>query len=195
MTPRRHSTWLSALLLLAALPVAAQPVWADARDQVLLNLARCGAIAEARTWLDCYYGAAQPMRAQLGLSPAPQSQQRLVPLQPAPSPLPAPAIGAQAAAPPPMRRENKGGFWNELVGGKALVTNMRAAAYSFDARGIFTITLADGEVWQQLSNDDSYAQWNKPAARYLVSISEGSLGSHNLQVSGDNRRYKVRRVR
>ena len=40
---------------------------------------RCDSITDEHTWLDCYYGAAQPVRAELGLPPAPVSQQSLVP--------------------------------------------------------------------------------------------------------------------
>ena len=44
---------------------------ADSRDDVISGLTRCAALTDDRQWLDCYYGAAQPMRAWLGLSPAP----------------------------------------------------------------------------------------------------------------------------
>ena len=53
--------------------------WADARDDVLSAIARCNVIHDNRVWLDCVYGAQQPMRALLGLPPAPEYQQRLVP--------------------------------------------------------------------------------------------------------------------
>ncbi len=57
----------------------AAPAMAGPRDDVLYGISRCGGISDDRTWLDCVYGAAQPMRAQLGLAPAPASQQKLVP--------------------------------------------------------------------------------------------------------------------
>ena len=59
--------------------VAAAPMPADARAQVRAASMRCDSISDERTWLNCYYGAAQPARAELGLQPAPQSQQSLVP--------------------------------------------------------------------------------------------------------------------
>src|SRR5438067_13647330 len=58
---------------------------ADAREDVISGLTRCAALTEDRQWLDCYYGAAQPMRAWLGLSPAPQSQLKLLSVQPKPT--------------------------------------------------------------------------------------------------------------
>ena len=65
---------------------------------------------------------------------------------------------------------------------------------SFDRYGIFTITLENGQVWQQLSGDDVLARWNQPASRYMVNISSGALGSYNLQVRNSPGLFKVRRV-
>src|ERR1700722_2387335 len=87
--------------LTAALTALAAPALAAARDDVLYGISRCGGIADDRTWLDCVYGAAQPMRAQLGLAPAPASQQKLVPS--AVPGMPAPPAQAFGAAPPPER--------------------------------------------------------------------------------------------
>jgi len=43
------------------------------REQVLLRLTRCSSIGDTRQYLDCYYAAAQPLRAALSLPPAPQA--------------------------------------------------------------------------------------------------------------------------
>lgn len=50
---------------------------------------RCATVAETRTWLDCYYGAAQPQRAALALAPVPAAQARLAAVPPAGVPAPA----------------------------------------------------------------------------------------------------------
>ena len=85
---------------LAALTLAGP---GSAARRCAFGISRCGGIADDRTWLDCVYGAAQPMRAQLGLPPAPASQQELVP-----PPIPGLAAPpAQAMAAPAMRRNNK----------------------------------------------------------------------------------------
>jgi hypothetical protein len=70
---------VSFAVLMLTLPSCA--ALAGPRDDVVQGIVRCGTIADDRQWLDCIYGAAQPMRAQLGLSPAPAAQQRLVPQQ------------------------------------------------------------------------------------------------------------------
>jgi len=56
-----------------------QSALADTRDEVWAAMQRCQVIQDDRAWLDCTYGAKQPMRAKLGLPPAPEYQQRLVP--------------------------------------------------------------------------------------------------------------------
>jgi hypothetical protein len=60
-------------------PPPSQAVHAGPRDRVRAGSLRCDSITDEHTWLDCYYGAAQPVRADLGLTPAPVSQQNLVP--------------------------------------------------------------------------------------------------------------------
>ena len=66
-------------------PLGQQAV-AGPREDVKSASARCDGISDDHTWLNCYYGAAQPVRAELGLPPAPDAQQTLVPPtnQPAP---------------------------------------------------------------------------------------------------------------
>lgn len=66
-------------------PPRAQAASASAREQasprseVRARSLRCDGISDERSWLNCYYGAAQPVRGELGLPPAPASQQSLVP--------------------------------------------------------------------------------------------------------------------
>jgi hypothetical protein len=176
------------------------PALADSRDDVLENVARCGRIVDAHAWLNCYYGAAQPMRDQLGLPPAPPAQIQAVPSRGAAAFAPAPAQTMGAAAQPemakaPPAKRKSGGIMAELFGGQKVVTNMQAMDYKFDAKGIFTITLADGSTWQQVGDDDAHPDWHGQAARLLVSIKTGALSSYSLEVSGDHHVYKVVRIR
>jgi hypothetical protein len=62
-----HRLWW--ILVPATLALAA-PAQARPRDDALSGTVRCGVIADSRQWLDCYYGAAQPVRAALGLGSA-----------------------------------------------------------------------------------------------------------------------------
>ena len=70
------------ILAVAIMGGAPGLAYADTREDVVAGLTRCAALTDDRQWLDCYYGAAQPMRAWLGLSPAPQSQLKLLSVQP-----------------------------------------------------------------------------------------------------------------
>ena len=181
-------------LAFCVLAASALPAMAGTREDVLAGAVRCGGITDDRAWLDCYYGAAQPMRGQLGLPPAPASQTRLVTGgTAAPAPAKAPPPAKAAVAPPVPRKSN--GIMGDIFGGQALLSNVRASAYQFDKRGIFTITLGNGQVWRQEQGDNSFAAWHEPAARYLVTIRQGALGSVFLFVLGVFFVYKVRRVK
>src|ERR1700749_4389743 len=73
------------------------------RDEVMSGAARCAGIADNRSWLDCFYGSAQPMRALLGLAPAPPAQTRLVPPPGAAYLSPDAPRSAVPGAPPPEK--------------------------------------------------------------------------------------------
>ena len=218
---------------MAVLAGLAVPAAADPRDQVLDRAARCSALADSRQWLNCFYGSAQPMRAWLGLPPAPAAQTALVPagaaapqafvpqsaapsampIQPMPAQsmparpmpvqqMPAPSRVASAPAsqpdlapaPPPMPQER--GFFDDLIGeGRPVVRNMPMTDYKFGYDGAFTVTLQDGQVWQQSRNPSSKAQWSGPAENYRVTIVPGVLGTYNLSVAGAHGFYKVSRIR
>jgi hypothetical protein len=215
----RHTVAL--IFVLAGSSVLSAPALADARQDVLSASQRCSGIADDRAWLDCYYGAAQPMRARLGLPAAPAGQIRLVPpamgapamsYMPPQPPLygvpaapayPVPAYGVPAGAPrvasagpPPMPRRRNTGFFSGIFGNsKPVVANIRMASYDKNRNGKFTVTLADGEVWEQDVGDESYEAWRAPPARLVVNVYDGALGSYNMEVSDDSHLYKVHRIK
>jgi hypothetical protein len=67
------------VLLITAVLSALAPLSAEAmpRDQVMSTAFLCSVISADHQWLDCFYGAAQPVRAALGLRPASDAQVRL----------------------------------------------------------------------------------------------------------------------
>jgi len=67
--------WL--FLMSAVAAVLTAPAQARPRDDALSGAFRCASIADSRQWLDCYYGAVQPVRAALGLPPALAAQIKL----------------------------------------------------------------------------------------------------------------------
>lgn len=191
------------LQLVASPPPGGQPGDQGVRDQVVSAAAGCMRVADDRPWLDCYYAAAIPMREELGL-PVPRTAGMAVPM-PMQAPVPVPQYAsipappdrpAAPAGPPPMPR-NVGllnGMFNDI---KPIVRDMPMKSYVLDKKGVFTVTLADGEVWQQLEEDEVYhpADWRKPASEMQVTISPDAMHTFILQVSGENRVHKVRRIR
>jgi hypothetical protein len=168
--------------------------FADAREEVVSGLTRCAALTDDRQWLDCYYGAAQPMRAWLGLSPAPQSQLKLLQTQPQQSALPATVSRAAVRnGPPPMPK--KSGLF-DVFGGDDVVNNAPIKDYAVSRDG-FTVTLPDGQVWQQTDDDAAKhpVSWRQPASSMRVTISQGAMRSFNLVLNDENQHYKVRRIR
>jgi hypothetical protein len=175
---------------------------AGTRDDVLSGVERCGVIHDDRTWLDCLYGAEQPMRAHLGLPPAPEFQQRLVPAgpmmpvssmpAPMPSSLPAAAAPRVATQPPPRK---KAGFWTTLIGAAPPAAVSRMASYRYEKNGAFVVTLANGQQWRQTDIDSgTQALWTRPPSTYTITVSQGAFGSYTLHTDDSPHVYKVELV-
>jgi hypothetical protein len=128
---------------------------------------RCYATQDDRAWLDCYYAAAVLMRSELGLS---------LPTQAAAAPLQLPPNPGPSRPVPPGRVDR---------------VATRMASYTFDRDHIFTVTLANGQTWRQVSGDTHTAHWNKPATDYAVKVTRGAFASYNFQVEGTPEVYKV----
>ena len=184
---------LAAQLKLAASPPAGgQPRDEAIRDEVMSGATGCIRIVNDRPWLDCYYGAAAPMRTQLGLS-APQAAPRLA-SAPAPQPVIVPRP-ATPSGPPPMPRNT--GLFNGLFDDvKPIVQNVPMKSFTLDKGGAFTVTLVDGQVWRQLEEDQVYhpARFREAGPNTLVTIAPGVMHTFLMKVSGSDRSYKVRRI-
>ena len=167
---------------------------ADAREDVVSGLTRCAQLTDDRQWLDCYYGAAQPMRAWLGLSPAPQAQLKLLQNQPRPTVLPATVARAAARTGPPPKPKTSGLF--DVFGGADVVNNAPVGSYEVTSDGFF-VTLLDGQVWKQTDDDATKhpVRWTQPASSMRVTISQGAMRSFNMVVGDENLHHKVTRVR
>ena len=174
----RRATLALALSLLVLAP-AVKSARADTRSDVYQAFQRCNTIDDQRAWLNCIYGAVQPIRAELNLPPAPQAQIKTVP-----------QTAAVTYAQP--RRE---GVLSYVLGGRKQVEDMPVREYVFDTNRRFIITLANGQVWRQAGNDDHLAAWQASPASYIATIKSGSLGSSILQLRGESGAFLVQRVR
>jgi len=187
------------IALAASPPSGGAPRDETVRTEVVSAAASCMRVPEDRPWLDCYYTAATPMRAQLGLS-TPQAAARPAPQQfataPAPQPLAvAPAPGAPPTPPPmPKRVGIFGGLFTSL---KPIVHDMPMQSYVMEKNGSFTVTLIDGQVWEQAPEDEVYhpARWRREASEMRVTIKPDSMHTYILMVDGEDYYYKVHRIR
>ena len=174
------------LFLLPAMIALAGGALAGPREDTMSAISRCAALPDDRAFLDCIYGAAQPMRARLGLPPAPAAQQRLVPAGYA-APVAAPRAMAR------MPRDTTGTLGNVLGGN---TTPGWLESFSFDGRGLFTVTLSNGEIWRQDPSDPARAHWNGRASDYGVKLAKDAGGrSGQLFVRGDAPLYRVVKLR
>lgn len=187
------SRWKSFPALLAAvtIPALVSPALAGPRDEVMQGTQRCAGIADDRTWLDCYYGAAQPMRAKLGLPPAPGAQQMLVP-PPVPGAPPLQTSRAPQAEQP--------GFFGRMIDKVTTPHEQKPEPpthmtfYRFNAAGYFTVSLANGETWRQSDSETTKARWNGKPESYIVIIQPEQLGLAKMKV-GSHESYDVERVK
>jgi len=148
------------------------------RSDILSSASTCRSITDDRDWLSCFYAAASPMRAKLGLQPASQTASH---------------AGTNLRAPVPYVAE---GATQEFGSHDALVKSIqsRMVSFNFDASGIFTVRLANGQVWRQISGDTRLAHWTGEPEKYVVVISHGFFGSFNLGIQNTPGIFKVRRV-
>ncbi|HVW73805.1 MAG TPA: hypothetical protein VHC39_09210 [Rhizomicrobium sp.] len=186
--------------LIAGVALQPMPVLADAREDVVNGMTRCAALTDDRQWLDCYYGAAQPMRAWLGLSPAPQSQLKLLQQTSQPSvpanvvPLPATVTRAAVRTGPPPPPKHSAIL--DMFGGSDVVNNAPIQSYQVTGKG-FTVTLPDGQVWKQTDEDATKfpVNWSEPASSMRVTITQGAMHTFNLVMGDETQHHKVTRVR
>jgi hypothetical protein len=178
----KHAGWI-VMALLATAPARAQ----DLRQEVLDGAARCSGIAEDRTWLDCFYGSAQPMRERLGLVPAPSAQSRLVP-PPGAGYLAAPAASRQVARP------RQPSFFAELLGStRPTVSDMPMVSYSFERDGRFRVRLQNGQTYVQEESDLYHPAWSGPPSALLVTVQPAG-DKYALKVKSEpGVTYRVRR--
>jgi hypothetical protein len=156
------------------------PLWAQSALPAQLH--QCAAIVGSVERLACYDGLARgaPPAATAPLPPA-QNVQR-----PAPPPQNAAAdFGAdtlpQAAPAPPQR--------SPLESITAQVTD-----FSFDARGHFTVTLSNGQVWKQIEGDQVGVALRKDLT-HTATISRAILWSYSIRFDNPRGLFKVVRVR
>jgi hypothetical protein len=175
-----------------------QSALADTRDEVYARMQRCRILQDDRAWLNCTYGAQQPMRVKLGLQPAPDFQQRLVPLSPTASaglanPGPAyadPAYAAPRKTPPATTPHRSASFFQVLTGNAPTIAASALASVQYDTAGAFVVTLENGQVWRQVNTESGARARFKVGAK--VTVKPAAFGSYDFQASDNPHVYKVK---
>lgn len=157
----------------------------------------CAAIADKADRLTCF----DALAAGLQVSVPAQATVSAAPAIVAPAPVPSapPRVqtrpeefGSEAIVPPAVTQTGSSAVHVEPEALKSITD--KVAEVAFNAAGRFTVTLSNGQVWQQASSDDERARFTR-RGDLTVTISRGLLGSYNLSASGSNVVYKVRRVK
>jgi hypothetical protein len=176
-------------LATAIFALSFQPALANTRDDVMAGFQRCRTVQEDRAWLDCTYGAQQPMRAKLGLTPAPEFQQRLVPSQSL-APMPPMSMNMEPRqAPASALRRSKPGFLQILTGTATPVAISILENIQYDSQGAFIVTLQNGQVWHQVNAETGRKVQLKMGSR--TTVKPGALGSYDLKTDDSAHVYKV----
>jgi hypothetical protein len=72
---------------------------------------------------------------------------------------------------------------------------LRMASYNFNPRGLFTVTLSNGQVWRQRANDTAFATGGAKPGDYYATVRAQTTGGYSLSVRGDDGLYQVEPVR
>ena len=91
-----------------------------------------------------------------------------------------------------------GGMFTGLFSdARPVVKSMPMRDFSFNKRGGVIVTLADGQVWEQVEEDEVYhrANWRKAPAQMLVTVTPSVMRTFAMKVEGDYGLYKVKRTR
>jgi hypothetical protein len=168
------------ILMLLTLTAVLPPAPLFAQDSLTAGLRSCAAIVGSVERLSCYD---QLSRRPLPAPLAPAQMQ--MPQRQTPAPPPAADFGADTlpqAAPVPVPRSS-------LESITSPVTD-----FSFDVRGHFTVTLANGQTWRQIEGDTPNVPLRKDIT-HTATIARAVLGSYSIHFDNPRGLFKVLRVR
>src|SRR5690606_25816510 len=98
---------------------------------------------------------------------------------------------SDAAAPPPAAASGIGS--EQLESNRDTEVPVRIVSVSYDARGLGTFRMQDGQVWRETSAAPERYHL-EPDREYTGRIVRGRLGGYRLHVDGVRRMLTVRRV-
>jgi hypothetical protein len=186
------------LLFVAAMALAPLAAQAGPRDDVIGTLVKCTDVTGEKARLACYDQEAPALRAAAEAPPPP-------PPAPVATSAPPPAY-----APPPQQDGSILSSLNPFssdtpapsamqmtyqpIGQEILPITIKIADYSVASNGNFTVTLANGQVWQERPGHTETPRFSKEGDN-VVTIEHGMLGGYNLYLAGNGQPYKVMRIK
>ena len=159
---------MPASILLAALITAAPP-----------SLTDCRAIPDAEARLACYDSYVDAALPRAAAESAPT-------MDPGP-----PVLDTQSEA---ERRAEFEAKTEAAKSGEAPAIVSKPVEIEADRNGILTITLANGQVWQQASSDRLF-RVNSKKPPQSATITEAAMGSYRLKFDDSRQSLRVRRLR
>jgi len=193
---------LFALLSIFLAAVTATPAAAQSLSD---RLTRCLSVFGVMERLACYDEVAHSVG---GNAPSRPMAPAAGPPNPATAAAPAPPPRVYQAQPPagfgfsdtaPSRQTTPDAFGSENIPHPATAApvdsiSTTVTGINFTPQGRFIVTLANGQVWQQIEGDVARPDFRRKLVR-TVKISRGLLGSYNLSFSDQSGRFKADRVR
>ena len=165
-------TMLSAVFLPA-------PLWAQ--DSLATQLRQCSVIVGSVERLACYdQSARRPVPAASQLS---RRRTRYLSVRPSPADPP------RISAPTPCLRPHRPRAAFDPRFDTSQVTD-----FSFDVRGHFIVTLANGQIWRQIEGDTVNVPLRKDRT-HTATVSRAILGSYSIRFDNPRGLFKVLRVR
>jgi len=166
------------VLVLLIFPAIFSPAPLLAQDSLATRLRECAAIAGSVERLACYDGLAQrpvtaPLAAQVPLRPAAATPAAQT------AEFGEDSLPQSASAPAPR---------SSLDSITSPVTD-----FSFDGRGHFIVTLANGQVWHEIEGDTVNVPLRKDRT-HVATVSRAILGSYSIHFDNPRGLFKVVRV-
>lgn len=189
------------LIAIAAVVLLPQAALAASRDDTLEAVAKCATIVDDKLRLGCYDTMAPHVRDALGTPPETASHSPTADEQKS-------WFGFDIAGlfggndnttqrtPQQFGRENVETDAAPQAPEMQEIDSISARVTDYSMRdNKFTVFLDNGQVWQQLSGDETLARFISNPKDNTVVISRGFLKSYNLKLNDNNSYYKVKRLK
>ena len=191
------------LAAVAAVVLSAGSAFAASPSSLLQALDHCAGVSSDAARLACYDGLAPQVRAKVSGKPVTQRTRVLAQKHQQESWFGFDLGGLFGSSPSEQTKPSQFGEDNlpvHVVKRNSKTQSIdsisaRLKDYAYNPFGKFIITLANGQIWKELSADDGHAVFHKDPSANRVKITRGFLGSYNLYINGGYRVFKVRRLR